>query len=108
MEIPIDVPVGETTGYKNAEYTLKQKQEAVSAEQELKKAIDMTEDFFDTKEDMDATIHDILHPDSVYTKPLMKNIVSAALCITTCKEKKPILVQSTTWIKQKNNTQLPK
>ena len=107
MEIPIDVPVGETTGYKNAEYTLEQKQEAVCDEQELKNAIDTSEYFFDTK-DMNTTIHDILHPDSVYTKPLMKNIVSAALCITTRKEKKPILVQSTTWIKQKNNTQLPK
>jgi hypothetical protein len=65
MEIPIAVPVGETTGYKNAEeYTLEQKQEALTcAEQELKKAIDMSEDFFDTEEDMTATIHDILqHP----------------------------------------------
>jgi len=57
---------------------------------------------------MDAKIQTILHPDTVHTEHFMKNIVSAALCVTTCKEKKPTLVQSTTWIKQKNNTRLPK
>ena len=72
MEIPIAVPVDETTGSKKAEY-------------------------------MDAKIHGILHPDTVHTDPFMKKIVSAALCVTTCKEKKTTLVQSMTWIKQKNN-----
>jgi len=89
MEIPIAVLVGETMDYKNAEeYTLEQKQEElVSAEQELKKAIDMSQDFFDTKEDMDATIHDILqNPDAVYTKPFMKKIANAALRVTACKQ----------------------
>jgi len=89
MEIPIAVPVGETMDYKNAEeYTLEQKQEAlVCAEQELKKSIDMAEDFFDTKEDMDATIQNILqHPDAVYTKPFMKKIACSALRVTACKQ----------------------
>jgi len=110
MDILIAVPVGETMDYKNAEeYTLEQKQEAlVYSEQKLKKAIDMLQNLFDTKKDIDATIQHILHPDSVHTEPFTKKIVSAALCITPCKEKKTTLVQSTTWIKQKNNTQLPK
>jgi len=47
----------------------------------------MAEDFFDTKEDMDATIHDILqHPDAVYTKPFMKKIACATLRVTACKQ----------------------
>jgi hypothetical protein len=89
MEIPIAVPVGETTGYKNAEeYTLEQKQQALTyAEQELKNAIDMSGDFFDTEEDMTATIHDILqHPDAVYTKPFMKKIANAVLRVAACKQ----------------------
>ena len=66
----ITVPMGETTGYKNTEeYTLEQKQE-------LKEKNDVAEDLFDTKEDMNATIHEIKHPEALYTEPLILEIIN--------------------------------
>ena len=73
MENHIAVP-GETTGCTNAEYTL-----------ELKKTNDVAEDF-DTK-DMDATIHEIKHPDALYTQPLVSEIITQLSLITLVKNK---------------------
>jgi hypothetical protein len=67
------------------EYTLEQKKEALSmAEQELNALLRSSEDFFDTKEEMDKTIHELLHhPDAVYTKPFMKKIATALTLTNT-------------------------
>ena len=89
MEIPIAVPCHGGMDYKSAEeYTLEQKQEALTtAEQELKKVMEVAEDFFDTKEDMDKTIHEIIqHPEALYTKPFMKKIACAVLRVNSCKQ----------------------
>jgi hypothetical protein len=70
------------------EYTLEQKKEALSvAEQELNTLLRSSEDFFDTKEEMDKTLHELLqHPDAVYTKPFMKKIATAVLRVNTCRQ----------------------
>jgi len=89
MEIPIAVPCHEGMEYKSAEeYTLEQKQEALTtAEQELKKVMEVAEDFFDTKEEMDKTVHEIIqHPDALYMKPFMKKIACAVLRVNACKQ----------------------
>ena len=86
MEVPIAFPVAE---YKvPEEYTLEQKQEALSiAEQELKVALTLAEDFFETQEEMDAVIKTLQqHPDQVYTKPFMKKIAAAILRVNACQQ----------------------
>jgi hypothetical protein len=62
-------------------YTLEQKQEALSiAEQELDVLLRSSEDFFESREEMDATLREIRQqPDNVYTKPFMKKISAAIL-----------------------------
>ena len=56
----ITFPMGETTGYKNTEeYTL-----------ELKGKNDVA------KEDMNATIHEIKHPETLHTEPLILEIIN--------------------------------
>jgi hypothetical protein len=89
MDLPIAVPVGDGTVYKSSElYTLEQKQEAfMCAEKELESVIRSSEDFFDTKEEMDKTLQELhQHPDASYTKPFMKKIASAILRLTACKQ----------------------
>lgn len=86
MEVPIAFPVAE---YKvPEEYTLEQKQEALSiAEQELKVALTLAEDFFETQEEMDAVLKTLRqHPDQVYTKPFMKKIAAAILRVNACQQ----------------------
>ena len=86
MDIPIAFPVAE---YKvPEEYTLEQKQEALSiAEQELKVALTLAEDFFETQEEMDAVLQTLRqHPDQVYTKPFMKKIAAAILRVNACQQ----------------------
>jgi len=87
MEVPIAFPVG--IDYKVPEvYTLEQKQEALSnAEQELDALLRSSEDFFESREDMDATLREIRqHPDQVYTKPFMKKIAAAILRVNACQQ----------------------
>lgn len=69
-------------------YTLEQKQEALSnAEQELDALLRSSEDFFESREDMDATLREIRqHPDQVYTKPFMKKIAAAILRVNACQQ----------------------
>lgn len=69
-------------------YTLEQKQEAFAiAEQELDALLRSSEDFFETQEEMDATLRELRqHPDQVYTKPFMKKIAAAILRWNACKQ----------------------
>jgi hypothetical protein len=91
----IIVPMSETTGYKNTEeYKL---------EQELKETIDAVEDLFDTKEDMNATIHDIKHPEALYTEPLISEIINQLSLMNPSKKQteKLEVKQSIDWKKFK-------
>lgn len=86
MDIPIAFPVAD---YKvPEEYTLEQKQDALSiAEQELNVALTLSEDFFETREEMDAVLKTLRqHPDQPYTKPFMKKIASAILRVNACQQ----------------------
>ena len=86
MEVPIAFPVAD---YKVPEmYTLEQKQEALSvAERELENALVLAEDFFETREEMDATLHTLRqHPDQPYSKPFMKKITAAILRVNACQQ----------------------
>jgi hypothetical protein len=87
MDIPIAFPVG--IDYKVPEvYTLEQKQEALAiAEQELDALLRSSEDFFETREEMDEILRELRqHPDQVYTKPFMKKIAAAILCVNACRQ----------------------
>ena len=86
MDIPIAFPVAD---YKSPElYTLEQKQDALSvAERELENALALAEDFFETREEMDATLHTLRqHPDQPYSKPFMKKITAAILRVNACQQ----------------------
>lgn len=86
MDIPIAFPVAE---YKvPEEYTLEQKQDALSiAEQELNVTLTLAEDFFETREEMDAVLQTLRqHPDQPYTKPFMKKIAAAILRVNACQQ----------------------
>lgn len=86
MDIPIAFPVAD---YKSTElYTLEQKQEALSvAERELENALVLAEDFFETREEMDTTLHTLRqHPDQPYSKPFMKKITAAILRVNACQQ----------------------
>jgi hypothetical protein len=86
MDIPIAFPVADC---KSPElYTLEQKQEALSvAERELETALALAEDFFETREEMDATLHTLRqHPDQPYSKPFMKKITAAILRVNACQQ----------------------
>jgi hypothetical protein len=89
MDLPIAVPVSDGMEYKVPEvYTLEQKQEAlVVAEQELDTLLRSSEDFFESREEMDKTLHTLRqHPDQVYTKPFMKKIAAAILRVNACQQ----------------------
>ena len=86
MDIPIAFPVADC---KSPElYTLEQKQDALSvAERELETALALAEDFFETREEMDATLHTLRqHPDQPYSKPFMKKITAAILRVNACQQ----------------------
>jgi len=86
MDIPIAFPVADC---KSPElYTLEQKREALSvAELELETALALAEDFFETREEMDATLHTLRqHPDQPYSKPFMKKITAAILRVNACQQ----------------------
>jgi len=86
MEVPIAFPVADC---KSPElYTLEQKQDALSvAERELETALALAEDFFETREEMDATLHTLRqHPDQPYSKPFMKKITAAILRVNACQQ----------------------
>ena len=86
MDIPIAFPVADC---KSPElYTLEQKQDALSvAERELETALALAEDFFETREEMEATLHTLRqHPDQPYSKPFMKKITAAILRVNACQQ----------------------
>ena len=89
MDLPIAVPVSDGMEYKVPEvYTLEQKQKTLSlAEQELDALLRSSEDYFESREEMDATLYVVRQqPDNVYTKPFMKKIASAILRVNACRQ----------------------
>ena len=105
MENHIIVPMDETTGYKNTEeYISEQTQIAIECvEQELKETINMIEDLFDTKKDMNTKIHVIKHPEALYTDPLISEIMNQLSLINLSKKQaeKLEVKQSISWKKFK-------
>jgi hypothetical protein len=85
MEIPIAVAVGADLV---EVYELKQKQdELFAAEEDLALVLSLSNDFFATTEERDATYADIqANPSAVYEKPFMKKIAAAFSNLKRCKD----------------------
>ena len=90
MENYITVTMNETIGHKNTEeYKLELKQKET----------------IDTKEEMNATICEIKHPEALYTKPLFSEINNILSLINPIKKQEKLEVkQSIIWKKFKSTS----